>query len=93
MSVADTDILIDLIRRSVVAEEFEANIGSRAFILTAEFPFLYIGEIVDVEGNFIFLCIETTHISELEGRVIRIFIGNIDVFYIENGGPCIPKIC
>jgi hypothetical protein len=93
MSVADTEILIDLIRRRVVAEEFEENIGNRAFILTAEFPFLYIGEIITVEGNFVFLGIETTHISELEDRVMRIFVGNIDVFYIENGGPCIPKLC
>ncbi|KGA96590.1 hypothetical protein AJ85_18230 [Alkalihalobacillus alcalophilus ATCC 27647 = CGMCC 1.3604] len=83
---------INEIRYEVVTEAFTEAIGSRALIMIAEFPFLVIGQIEKVVGDFVFICVETTHISELEGRVMRIHLDDVVVFYIENDGPRIPKI-
>ncbi|KMK75131.1 hypothetical protein [Alkalihalobacillus pseudalcaliphilus] len=84
---------INDIRYAVVTEAFEEAIGRRALILIEEFPFLIIGEIEEVIGDFVFICVETTHISEIEGRVIRVHLDDVQTFYIEMNGPRIPQIC
>lgn len=86
-------IPINQIRQDVVSEAFAEAVGQRTFILISSFPFMFIGTICEVESDFLFLDVETTHISELEGRIMRIHIDDINVFYIENGGPVIPNIC
>lgn len=42
--------LINELRRANVAQEFANHIGSRVFILIAQFPFMIIGTIVEVRG-------------------------------------------
>lgn len=84
---------INQIRRQVVTEAFMEGIGQRAFIMTAEFPFVFIGVIVRVVGDYAYLDTETTSVAALDGNVFRVHIDDITVFYIENGGPEIPSIC
>lgn len=84
---------INQIRRQVVTEAFIEGIGHRAFIMTAEFPFVFIGPIMKVVGDFAYIDTETTSINALDGNVFRIHLDEISVFYIENGGPEIPSIC
>lgn len=83
---------INEIRQQVVTEAFATSSGERSLIFISSFPFICIGTILKVESDYVFLDIETTYISELEDKVMRIHIDDIDVFYIENGGPSIPKI-
>lgn len=81
------------LRDAALAQEFANNVGRRAFILTFPFPFLFIGKIVKVESDFVFLLTETSQVSEFEGLVARININEIDVFFIEQAtGPKIPVI-
>ncbi|MFZ5828077.1 MAG: hypothetical protein ACOY94_27550 [Bacillota bacterium] len=75
-----------------LAEGFLEGVGRRAFFLIDAFPFMIIGEIVAVESDFVLVCIETTHVAELEGRVIRLHIDEIEAFFIEDGAHTIPRI-
>lgn len=84
---------INQIRRQVVCDAFMEGVGHRTFIMTAEFPFVFIGVIVRVVGDYVYVETETTSIAALDGNVFRIHIDDITVFYIENGGPEIPVIC
>lgn len=83
---------INSIRFAAVAREFRESAGRRALLLIEAFPFLVIGEIVSVISDFVLMMVETTHISELEGRQMRIHLDNIKAFFIENGDIRIPKI-
>lgn len=85
-------LLINNIRWYFVAREFENNQGKRALILIPQFPFLVIGRIVKVVSDFVFVDVETTHISELEGKVLRIHLDDIEVFHIEEKNSPIPRI-
>ena len=85
--------LINGRRESAIAAEFLRNKGRRIFIMMAPFPFMVIGRIKGVESDHLYVQIETTHISEIEGRITCIHIDSIQVFYIEKPGfPRIPKI-
>ncbi|MDK2984705.1 MAG: hypothetical protein PWQ96_347 [Clostridia bacterium] len=86
------DLLINNIRRYFVFKEFEKNQRKRAFILIAEFPFMIIGKIVEVMGDYVSVDVETTHISEIEGKVLRIHVNDIEVFHIEQPDSPIPVI-
>lgn len=89
----DRCLLINNIRRKGVASAFEKGRGRRALVLISPFPFMVIGRIVKVTCDYLFISAETTHIAELEGTVIRIHLGDVDVFYIEGtGGPGIPVV-
>ncbi|MFC7684998.1 hypothetical protein [Ureibacillus sp. GCM10028918] len=74
---------INAIREAGVTEEFRQNIGMRALILIAPFPFLIIGRIEDVVTDYLIICAEVTNVNELDGEEFRIHIDDIEVFYIE----------
>ncbi|MDM5188409.1 hypothetical protein QUF99_14115 [Bacillus sp. DX4.1] len=84
--------LINELRRANVAQEFESHIGRRVFILIAQFPFMIIGTIVDVQGDYAFIKVETTHINDFDNMTARIHIDDIEVFFIEDGRFEIPNI-
>ena len=88
------DYLIDInaIREAVVAETFYKNIGRRAFILIPQYPFLIIGEIINVISDYLVIKVEVTNVAELDNEVFRVHIDNIEVFYIEKDGKEIPDI-
>ncbi|MDN4492796.1 hypothetical protein [Ureibacillus aquaedulcis] len=74
---------INAFREYGVTQEFRENIGMRALILIAPFPFLIIGRIEDVVTDYLIICAEVTNINELDGEEFRIHIDDIEVFYIE----------
>ncbi|MCK0472465.1 hypothetical protein [Halalkalibacter sp. APA_J-10(15)] len=80
-------------RIEAIAEEFTRYIGNRAFILVPQFPFMYIGVILDVVGSEIIMDVERTQIEQLENRIWQINIDTMQVFYIERGDgwPTIPE--
>ncbi|MBO1582818.1 hypothetical protein K4569_18300 [Bacillus bingmayongensis] len=84
--------LINELRRANVTQEFDNRIGSRVFILIAQFPFMIIGTIVEVNGDYAFIKIEATHINEFDNMTARIHIDEIEVFFIEDGKFEIPNI-
>ncbi|MGE7635923.1 hypothetical protein ACQKMZ_27800 [Bacillus paramycoides] len=84
--------LINELRRANVTQEFENHIGSRVFILIAQFPFMIIGTIVEVQGDYAFIKIETTQINEFDNMTARVHIDDIEVFFIEDGKFEIPNI-
>ncbi|WP_347814351.1 hypothetical protein [Alkalihalobacillus sp. LMS39] len=78
-------------RTEALADHFRENIGNRVFILVPQFPFMYIGIIIDVIGDQLILDVDTTHIEQLENRIWEIHIDTIHVFYVERDGwPTIP---
>ncbi|PQD95203.1 hypothetical protein CYL18_10495 [Pradoshia eiseniae] len=84
---------INAIRQAHVTREFEENISRRALILMASYPFLIIGKIVEVVGDYVVIKAEVTNITELDGETFNIHIDNIEVFYIQKPGqPVIPDI-
>jgi hypothetical protein len=89
---ADKGKPINDIRQAVLVQTFKEAKGKRVLVMTPFFPFLIIGEIVNVISDFVFIKIETTHIQEIEGEKIRIHIDDIDVFHIEEEGNPIPRL-
>lgn len=83
---------ISSIRQASVVKAFKRGKRKKALILTAEFPFLVIGKIKDVVGDYVCIDVETTHIDQLEGRIFNVHVDRIEVFYIEEKGYKIPKI-
>jgi len=83
---------INLVRESAVEDTFRKSINKKVLILTEEFPFIIIGKIKKLEGDYVFVDVETTHIDPLEDRIFRIHLDRIEVFYIEKPGRPIPKI-
>jgi hypothetical protein len=73
-----------------LSPSFEA--GKKAFILTPQFPFMVIGKIVKVIDDYVYIDVESTHISELEGKEMRIQVNTIEAFYIEQEGTPIPPL-
>ena len=87
------NIDINAIREFFVTVEFKENVGQRAFILISPFPFLIIGTIQEVVGDYLVIKAEVTNIAELDDEVFRVHIDDIEVFYIEKPGkPKIPDI-
>ena len=84
---------INAIREYFVTIEFKENVGERALILISPFPFLIIGTIQAVVGDYLVIRAEVTNIAELDDEVFRVHIDDIQVFYIEKPGqPKIPDI-
>jgi hypothetical protein len=80
-------------RSGALQEVFIEAVGQRVLLLAAQFPFLFIGRLIDVIEDFIRLEVETTHIDQLEGREWLLHLDNINVFYIErDGAPRIPRL-
>ena len=87
------DMNINAIREYFVTVEFKENVGKRALLLIAPFPFLIIGMIKEVVGDYLVITAEITNVAELDDEVFRVHIDDIEVFYIEKPGkPKIPDI-
>jgi len=83
---------INYVRQEAVVSHFRQSLGKRIFLLTAEFPFMVIGVIKKVVGDYVFVDVETTHIDQFENMVIRIHIDRIEVFFVEDKCNKIPNI-
>ncbi|MBO2946025.1 hypothetical protein JJQ72_18765 [Paenibacillus sp. F411] len=88
---ADQQSLNDLRHQSLVAE-FRRNIGNRILVLIASFPFFYVGELVDVESDTVFVQSEFSNVPVLDNVILRTHIDNIQVYFIEAPGTPIPEI-
>jgi hypothetical protein len=76
--------MINTIRDEAIVNHFNENIGSKVFILTESFPFMFIGFIENVIEDMVVLDVLTTNVAELEGREWHVHIHSINVFYIES---------
>ncbi|CAM5180884.1 putative protein OS=Ureibacillus acetophenoni OX=614649 GN=SAMN05877842_103234 PE=4 SV=1 [Ureibacillus acetophenoni] len=84
---------INAVREFVVTQEFRLNIGRKALLLIFSFPFLIIGKIQAVNGDYLIIKADVTNVNELDDEVFRVHIDEIEVFYIEKPGqPEIPDI-
>lgn len=83
---------LNAIRRAVVCRTFKQNINRRVLLLQESFPFLFIGKIKAVEGDFLKLKVEVTNITEFDGEMFRIHLDTVQVFYIEDDKHVIPDI-
>jgi hypothetical protein len=84
---------INQIHEDGLIEHFTNGIGQRTIILSPSYPFMFIGEIINVMGDIVEIFVETTHFAQLENRPWFIHIDNIEVFYIERDGDIqIPKL-
>jgi hypothetical protein len=80
-------------RFEALQEVFQNNIDHKVLLLTAQFPFLFIGTVIEVVSDFLRVEVETTHIDQLEGRTWLLHIDTISAFYIEKPGePQIPEL-
>lgn len=85
--------LINVVRDEAIVDHFINNIGSKVFILTESFPFMFIGFIENVIEDMVVLDVLTTNVAELEGREWNVHIHSINVFYIETeNGVKIPDL-
>ena len=83
---------INAIREAIVAKEFSDSARRRAFILISSYPFLIIGEILNVVSDYLEIKAEVTNGAELDNEVFKVHIDDIEVFYIEKDGKKIPDI-
>jgi uncharacterized surface protein with fasciclin (FAS1) repeats len=83
---------INSVRYKVVSDEFKSNKGKRTIIFLAQFPFLIIGPIKDVVGDYLLIEAEVTNVTELDGELFTVHIDEIEVYYIERKGRKIPDI-
>lgn len=92
MTNESSNISINTIRQAAVVDEFAENIGQRTLILLPQFPFLIVGEILEVVSDYVMVRAEITNITELDNEEFRVHIDEIDVFYIETDEHHIPDI-
>ncbi|PLT28551.1 hypothetical protein [Peribacillus deserti] len=79
--------------RLAFREFLQQSVGKRALFLTAEFPFLYIGEILEIIEDYVRVAVDTTEQPVFEDRNWIIHIDAIQVLYIETEGfPKIPEL-
>ncbi|WP_081833661.1 hypothetical protein [Geomicrobium sp. JCM 19055] len=84
---------INSIREEFVTQTFINGIGKQVFVLFPQFPFMVIGQIVDVINDYVSVNVDTTHISEFEkGEPVWIHVDDIEVFYIEDEYCKIPSL-
>ncbi|MGM9930508.1 hypothetical protein [Pradoshia sp.] len=84
---------INAVRQAHVTREFKEHKKRRALIILASYPFLIIGKIMDVVGDYVVIKAEVTNVNELDGETFNIHIDSIEVFYIQKPGkPVIPDI-
>ncbi|WP_254052761.1 hypothetical protein [Bacillus sp. V59.32b] len=85
--------MINVERMNAVVAHIRAGIGRKIFMLTPQFPFMFIGIIDDVIDDVVVLEVETTHFQQLENRRWVIHIDQIEVFFIErDDAPLIPEL-
>lgn len=94
MSMARNDhTCVHELRVDALRNEFEKNTGRKVLLLMGQYPFLFIGEILEVVQDYIRVAVDTTQIAQLENRVWLLHIDTISAFYIEKPGqPLIPKL-
>lgn len=73
-------------------ETFGQATGRRALALLNSFPFLVIGRVRDVVHGLLAVEVETTHLTELEGRLLWIRLDAVEAFHIEDGEHPIPVV-
>ncbi|MCM3408559.1 hypothetical protein [Metabacillus litoralis] len=93
MSKGSANSNINVLRDQALVDTFANSVGKRVFILTPSYPFMFVGEIMDVMEDMVLIDVEATHFSQLENRTWFIHIHNIEIFYIEEeGGVKIPEL-
>lgn len=92
LGIASNGADINAVRHAVVSYEFKRNIGKKAIILSSQYPYLIIGKIRTVTGDYVFIRAEVTNISELDGSLFRIHTDDIEVFFIETRDHKIPEL-
>jgi hypothetical protein len=86
-------VSINDIHDEAIIQHFTDGIGHRLFALIPNFPFMFIGEILEVADDHVIVDVETTSQAVLENRIWHIHIHSIEVFFIERGdGPRIPEL-
>ena len=90
----DSGTMQPSVRNQVEFTGFIARgIGKRALILTAEFPFIYIGTITEVIMDYVLVDVDTAEQAIFEDRIWAIHIEAIRVIYYEmDGFPRIPEL-
>ncbi len=84
---------INSIHDEAIIQHFEDGIGHKMFALIPNFPFMFIGNIVDVADDHVLVEVETTSQAVLENRLWHIHIHSIEIFFIEReDGPRIPEL-
>ncbi len=83
---------INDLRQEALTQTFKDSVGRRVFLLITEFPFMIVGVIEKMAHDFLFIAVETTQITELEGKILRLHLDIVEVFFIEDGVNRIPEI-
>lgn len=83
---------VNAVRQAVVSQKFQRSVNRRVLLLQESFPFLFVGTIKAVEGDFLLLKVDYTNINEFDGEMFRIHLDAVHVFYIEDGKHVIPDI-
>ena len=86
------NIDINAIRQSDVSQDFSNNIDQRVIVMLGQYPYLIIGWIKEVVGDFVLINAEFTHVSELDDYKFRIHLDDIEVYFIETEYHKIPKL-
>ena len=73
-------------------QTFRRAVGKRALLLLSSFPFLIIGTVRNAVDGLVCVEAETTHLSELEGKLVWVRLDAVEVFYIEDGPHAIPRL-
>ncbi|GAE34249.1 hypothetical protein [Halalkalibacter akibai] len=71
------------VRQKVVADTLKSSIGKKVFILIQPYPFVIIGNLLEIKSDFLLVEIEPDHLSELKQGLIHVKITDIEAFYIE----------
>lgn len=73
-------------------ETFGRATGKRALVLLNSFPFLVIGCVREVAHGLLAIDVETTHLAELEGRLLWVRLDAVEAFHIEDAAHPIPVV-
>ena len=88
-----TDVSINDIHDEALIQHFIDGIGSKVFLLTPNFPFMFVGIIKNVIDDHVEIDVLTSTQAVFENRVWQVHIHGIEVFFIEReGGPQIPEL-
>lgn len=88
-----TDVSFNDIHDEALIQHFIDGVGSKVFLLTPNFPFMFVGIIKNVIDDQVEIDVETTTQAVFENRVWQIHIHGIELFFIERDvGPQIPEL-
>ncbi|MFD2700577.1 hypothetical protein ACFSVM_08845 [Paenibacillus shunpengii] len=83
---------ISLLRQEALVEEFNQAVGNRILVLTESYPFFFVGEIVEVRADTVYILVDLSNIPEFDNVNLRTQINNIQVYFIETPDNPIPEI-